>query len=264
MHPDPGSFVFSVMASSADSIRAALNYYKGRGFKKIGVLNSTDATGSDGDTIIAEGMKLPAYAGISVVAQEHFNPTDISVGAQISRLKASGAQALLAFTTGTPLRTVLRGMADGGWDVPVFTSQGNMSVSQLDGYRAFMPKELLFPGYPVVTPEHVADRGVREKVDAFRSAMKAAGLPPDLLHATPWDAGFLMAETLHRSGSNASAQQLREAFSSVRNWPGVFGRYDFTTSPNRGLNLGWIILSKWDPAHSTWIAVSKEAGEPLK
>jgi branched-chain amino acid transport system substrate-binding protein len=264
LHPEPGSYAYSVMASSHDSIIAALNYYKGRGYKKIGVLNGTDATGSDGDAIIADAMKQPAYAGLTIVAQEHFNPTDISVAAQIARIKSSGAQAMVAFTTGTPLATVLRGMSDAGLDIPVFTSQGNMSVAQLDGYRAFVPKELLFPGYPVVTPESVGDAGVREKVDAFRSEMKADNYTPDLLHATPWDVGLLMAETFRKLGPNATAQQLRDAFNAVKNWPGAFGRYDFPANPGRGLGLNWVIIARWDAAHSTWSAASKGGGEPLK
>jgi branched-chain amino acid transport system substrate-binding protein len=264
MHPEPGSYVYSVMASSRDSIAAALNYYKGRGYKKIGVLNTTDATGSDGDTIIADAMKQPAYSTLAIVAQEHFNPTDISVAAQISRIKASGAQAMVAFTTGTPLGTVLRGMSDAGLDIPIFTSQGNMSVTQLDGYKAFVPKELLFPGYPVVTPDGVADSGVRDKVDAFRSDMKTANFAPDLLHATPWDAVLLIADAFKKLGPNATPQQLRDAFNGVKNWPGAFGRYDFPANPGRGLGLNWVIIARWDAAHSTWSAASKGGGEPLK
>ena len=147
MVPTPGSYVMAVMAPSRDSIVAGLNYFRGRGFKKLGVLDSTDATGADTDASIVELMKLPAYAGMSVVAMEHFNIADLSVAAQISRIKAGGAQAMFGFTTGTPVATILRGMADGGLDIPVFTSQGNMSIAQLDSYKAFMPKELLFPGY---------------------------------------------------------------------------------------------------------------------
>jgi branched-chain amino acid transport system substrate-binding protein len=264
MRPEPGSYVLGVMASSRDSLIAGLNYFKARGLTKIGVLNGTDATGADADAILAELIKLPEYAGLSYVAVEHFNPSDLSVAAQISRIKGSGAKALVSLTTGTPVATVLRGMADGGLDIPVFTSQGNMSIAQLDSYRAFAPKELLFPGYAALAPDQISDAGVREKVEGFKADMKAANLSPDLLHATPWDPVFLIAEAFKRAGPGANAQQLRTALAGIRNWPGVFGRYDFVATPNRGLGVNWIIVSKWEPARSTWVAVSKGGGEPLK
>ena len=264
MRPDAGSFVFAVMASTRDSIVAGMNYFKGRGLKKIAILDSTDATGADADSILAELIKLPAYAGMSFVAQEHFNVTDLSVAAQISRIKASGAQAMFGFTTGTPVATILHGMADAGLDIPVFTSQGNMSIAQLDGYKAFLPKELLFPGYAALAPDAVKDGGVKDKVEAFRADMKAANLSPDLLHATPVDPVYLIQEMFKRAGPNATPEQLRVALGSIRNWPGVFGRYDFPATPNRGLGVNWIIVSKWDPAHSVWLPVSNGGGEPLK
>jgi branched-chain amino acid transport system substrate-binding protein len=264
MRPDPGSYVMAVMASSRDSILAGLNYFRARGFKKIGVLDSTDATGVDADESIVDLMKTPAYAGMSVVAMEHFNIADLSVAAQISRIKAAGAQAMIGFTTGTPIATILRAMADGGLDIPIFTSQGNMSIAQLDSYKAFLPKELLFPGYAALAPDAIGDAGVREKVAAFRAEMKTANLSPDLLHATPWDPVLLIQEAFKRAGANATPEQLRVAFAGLRNWPGIFGRYDFPASPNRGLGANWIIISKWSPSTSTWVAVSSGGGGPIK
>ena len=264
MRPDAGGYVMAVMASSRDSTLVGLRYFRDRGFKKIGVLNTTDATGADADSLLADAIALPAYAGMSFVAQEHFNPGDLNVAAQIAHIKASGAQALVAFTTGTPIATVLHGMNDAGLDIPVFTSQGNMSIRQLDSYKSFAPKELLFPGYPALAPDSVADADVREKVEAFRAEMAAANLSPDLLHATPWDPVYLIVEAFKRAKPTATADQLRSAILGIRNWPGVFGRYDFVKTPNRGLGDNWIIVSKWEPSRSTWVAVSKAGGAPLK
>ena len=43
---------------------------------------------------------------MTVVAREHFNLTDISVAAQMANIKSSGAQALIAWSTGTPVATI--------------------------------------------------------------------------------------------------------------------------------------------------------------
>jgi branched-chain amino acid transport system substrate-binding protein len=67
----------------------------------------------------------------SIVAREHFNPTDLSVSAQMTRIKASRAQALVAWSTGTPAATLLRGVVDVGLNLPVIAT----SVSAWPGTR---------------------------------------------------------------------------------------------------------------------------------
>ncbi len=257
---EAGSYAFGVMASSRDCLIAGLNYFKSRGLKRIAVLNGTDATGADGDEILAELIKLPDYAGMSYVDYEHYNLSDLSVSAQISRIKASGAQALISYTTGAPVATVFHGMADAGLNIPVFTSNGNMSIAQLDGYKSFAPKELLFAGYAAFDAHPVSDAGVKRKIAEFKSDMKASNLSPDLLHAIPWDPATLVVEAFRRVGPNATAAQLRDSLASVVDWPGMLGRYDYHAIPNRGLGLKALTVLKWDPVHSGWVGASKADG----
>jgi branched-chain amino acid transport system substrate-binding protein len=244
-----------VMSSSRDFIQAGMTYFKNRGFKRIAVLNGTDATGADGDEILNELIKLPEYAGMTFVDYEHFNLTDMSVAAQVSRVKASGAQALFSYTTGTPIATVLHGLADAGMEIPVFSSNGNMSIAQLDGYKSFVPKELIFGAYPAFDTAPAPDAAVRAKIDEFRSLMKGGGYAPDLLHAIPWDAAFLVVDAFRKVGPNATAAQLRDYVNGTTNWAGLMGRYDFKASPNRGLGLKAVIMVKWDPAHSNFVGI---------
>ena len=253
LRPDPGGYAYSVMASSRDCLIAGLNYFKSRGFKRIGVLNGTDATGADGDEILGDLIKSPDYAGMSFVAYEHYNLADLSVSAQVSRIKAAGAQGLIAYTTGAPIATVLHGVADAGLDIPVFTSNGNMSVAQLDGYKSFAPKDLLFAGYAAFDADPVADKGVAQKIAGFQTSMKAANLSADLLHAIPWDPAVLIVEAYRRVGANATSAQLRDSLANVVNWPGMLGRFDFHAIPNRGLGLKALVVLKWDPSHSGWV-----------
>jgi branched-chain amino acid transport system substrate-binding protein len=253
LRPDPGSYGYAVMASSRDCFIAGLNYFKTRGLKRIGVLNGTDATGADADEILAELIKFPEYAGMSYVAYEHFNLADLSVSAQISRIKSAGAQAMIAYTTGAPIATVLHGMADAGLEIPLFSSNGNMSIAQLDGYKSFVPKELLFPAYAAFDAGPVSDAGVKQKIALFQTEMKSANMAPDLLHAIPYDPATLIVEAYRRVGPNATAAQLRDALGGVTNWPGMLGRYDFRAIPNRGLGVKALIMLRWDPASSTWV-----------
>ncbi len=159
IHPAPGSYQFSAMYSSDDILGVSMRYLRERGLKRIAVLNGTDASGQDADQILQALIKTPEYqnAGVTFVAYEHYNLNDLSVVAQLTRIKAAGAQAFIAFTTGTAIATVLHGMQDLGLDIPCVTSPGNMSYAQMESYKAFMPKELLFAGPPALVPEQLTD-----------------------------------------------------------------------------------------------------------
>ena len=52
IHPAAGSYQFSALYSSDDILAVSLRYLRARGFKKIAVLNGTDASGQDADTIL--------------------------------------------------------------------------------------------------------------------------------------------------------------------------------------------------------------------
>ena len=91
IHPKPGSYTFSASSDSVDQIAAVMRYYRMKGWTKLAVLDTTDASGQDGDRAVDQILDYPENKGVMTkVIQEHFNPTDISVAAQIKRIKASG------------------------------------------------------------------------------------------------------------------------------------------------------------------------------
>jgi branched-chain amino acid transport system substrate-binding protein len=263
IHPAPGSFQFSAMYSSDDILGVSMRYLRERGFKKIAVLNGVDASGQDADTILQALIKTPDYAnaGVTFVAYEHYALTDLSVVAQLERIKAAGAQAIIAFTTGTAIATVLHGYVDTGLDLPLVTSPGNMSYAQMESYASFMPKELLFAGPPALVPDQLTDAGVKKAVASFTATFKNAGSQrPDLLAAVAWDPMGLVSSVLEKRGLDATPAQIRDELAGTRDWPGALGRYNFVAVPQRGVSQTWVIMERWDPAKDAWVAVSKPGG----
>jgi branched-chain amino acid transport system substrate-binding protein len=263
VEPPAGSFQFSAMYSADDILGVSMRYLKDRGFKKIAVLNGTDASGQDADRILQAIIKTPEYvnAGVTYVAYEHYALSDLSVTAQLSNIKQSGAQAFIAFTTGTAIATVLHGMQDVGLDIPLVTSPGNMSYAQMESYKAIMPKELLFAGPPALVPDELRDRGVRDAVARFTSTFKTAGgKRPDLLAAVAWDPLGALAAVLNKVGLGATPEQLRAELASTKDWTGALGRYNYVATPQRGVNQDWVIMERWDPDKDAWVAISKPGG----
>ena len=69
--------------------------------------------------------------GVQLVTDEHFNVSDVSVTAQLARVKASGAHVTFVHVTGTALGTVLRNAYDLGFGLPVMTDSGNIDYTHV-------------------------------------------------------------------------------------------------------------------------------------
>jgi branched-chain amino acid transport system substrate-binding protein len=112
--PPSGSYLFAASVSTRESIIGLFRYLRGKGVRKLALLTSTDASGTIGEQQAVSVLGEPEFKTMQLVARERFGVTDLSVAAQIERIKAAGAEAIDAWTTGTPFGTVLRGAYDAG------------------------------------------------------------------------------------------------------------------------------------------------------
>jgi branched-chain amino acid transport system substrate-binding protein len=258
--PVNGGYVFAFGADTSHTTAVSMHYLKARGITRIGMISSTDASGQDGDKSVDAAA---ASEGIQLLDHEHFNPTDISVTAQVVRLKAANPQAVVVWTTGTPFGTVLRAIQEAGLDLPVVSTNGNITYGQMKQYKQFLPKDLWFPGAAFLDPVRLDDKGVIAAVKTFNDGIAAQGGKPDWGNNNCYDGARLFVEALKKYGPNATPVQVRDYIASVQNWPGINGRYDFVKEPQRGLGDNSIVMVRWNNATESWTALSKPGGQPL-
>ncbi len=264
VNPEPGSFVFSSSSAADDQSIAVLNYFRMNGWTKIAEINNTDATGQANEksnTALVEASK-----DLKLVDTEHFNPTDISVTAQMTHIEGSGAQAFLAGVTGTPAASVLKAMIQLGMNTPIEISSGNQSFPQMEQWRAFLPKGLVLSSS--LFPEHDGllklDPRVEKAQHDMYAALAAHGLKADNMEATSWDAGLIVVNALRALGPNATAVQVRDYILNLTDFPGIDGLYNFKKYPARGLGPDSATVVRFDAATKSWVWLTLPGGAPLK
>jgi branched-chain amino acid transport system substrate-binding protein len=268
LHPPDGSYGFTYGLSAGELTAVVLRYWKAKGIHKIAGLFTTDATGQDGETAMREALaKVP---GFTVTGIEHFGQTDLQITAQVTRLKSSGAEALDAWTSGTPLGTVLRGVHEIGWDVPVNTSLANAVPEQLVQYASFLPKELMMAslGYQVIGIGNTPAATKLAKA-TFLDAMHQVGVAePGVPNVLPWDPMMLMIGAIRKVGPSATAQQVRDYILAQSAYAGANGMYNFTKTTksserNRAVDPMSSGVIRWDKDSKTLPIISKPGGAPL-
>lgn len=262
--PTPkGGYSFVGGFSNAASVRVSLNYFKQRGWDRVAMLTPIDATGQEGEQDFSAGVALPEYRGLTIVANEHFNITDISVAAQLARIQAAKPDVLIAWTTGAPLGTILNGMQETGYNFPVVTSWGNLTYTAMNQFGGLVPKAGLYFTGPRFLDADVLQGSDRTAVDTFIDAMRDAGVRPDAVLATEWDVGLVVVDALRHVPPRPTPDQVRRYIESIHGLPGAASSFDFRDRSQRGITAATIVVARWDPTAKTFVAVSSPGGKPL-
>jgi branched-chain amino acid transport system substrate-binding protein len=265
IHPEKGDYVFTSSVSTLDLASALITFYRMKGWTKIALITSTDASGQDAERGIKEVLARPDNKDVSLVANEHFTPTDVSVSAQIEKIHAAQAQAMIAWSTGGPIGTVFKGIVQAGLDIPVATTNGNMTLAQMSQYADFLPKQLFIPSseWPKHDASLALDPAVEKAQAGFYAAYDAAKVTPDVAAGLAWDPALLIVDALRKLGPNATAVQVRDHLAKLQGFAGISGLYDFPKIPQRGLDEKDAVVTRWVPEQKTWVVVSKPTGIPL-
>jgi branched-chain amino acid transport system substrate-binding protein len=259
MQPAKGSFVYSVSTSSVDMIAVALRYFRERGWTRIARLTTTDATGQEADAAFAKWLALPVNNGMTIVDDEHFAVADISVTAQMARIKAANPQVVVIWATGTPMGTALRANSDLGLDVPVYVTNSNMTTTQAKQYAPIIPKQYYSaaPGYVAGVSQSPTSKSAQR---AYDEAIATASLRNDYVSGIAWDAGLIVTSALTKLGTSATAAQINEYIQHLANFSGISGTYDFTDGSQRGLGQQNLMVMRYDPTSLRWNSVSAFGG----
>ena len=262
VHPATGSYQFSSSADTHALIEALVRYFRLRGLTQIAFMTSTDASGQDAERGFDEVLKLPENAGLKAVERQRFNPTDVSVSAQIERIKAANPQAFIAWSTGAPITTVFKAVLQAGLDVPFGTTNGNQTYAQMNQAKNFLPKELYIPTsvFPPHDGLYQLDPRVEKQQKKFYAAYAQANVKPDNMSALAWDPGVMVIDALRTLGTKATAKQVKEWLDSQTSYAGINGIDDFKAVPQRGLTVKNAVVTRWDAAADTWKVVSQPTG----
>jgi branched-chain amino acid transport system substrate-binding protein len=268
-HPKRGGMVFSAAASTASQTAAFVNFAKAKGWKRVGAITSTDASGQDGWEGIEKNAKATGGA-VAVTDHETFAPTDVSVTSQLAKIKATKPDAVFVWSTGTPVSSVFKGMQQLGMSkTPTMTTNGNAAYAAMQKLKTILPDQLFFPGGAFQFDLSQLQGEQKQVVSTFDTAMKRQGsVVPDEGNALAWDPGLILVSALRKVGPDASAKEISSYINKLTGHTGIAGTYNFVdpgvAPDNRGIGTDSVMISRWDPSKNRWVGVSGPGGKSLR
>lgn len=235
IRPEPSSWQWSASASTEELAVRLVSYWKKHGITRIGLIYTTDSSGADG--AMSVGKAVRTVGGVRVVASTSYSPDAVSVGSQAQNLASAKPQAVVVWSTGGAAGIAFKGLQEAGLDVPVATTDGNLTYAFLDRIAAFLPKTLLIPAtrdfwyreVPATAHETALER------DFHQDYRTRFGSAPDLGPGVAYDGVMLIAHALALAHGDRHAA--KTALESVEDFPGVVGTYSMTADDHRGLGL---------------------------
>lgn len=217
------------------------------GYGSIGCVASDDTSGQNYLSAIQGSAIEGSAAGAAglEVSSETFNLNDVDISAQLTRLRDQDPDALYACTTGAGLVTILQGMQQLGFDVPIFVGSGSATLAIANTVKDILPTAGAFTGGELIqvpTDLDLSDpqqAAIADFADEFEAEF---GYAPDYFAAQAVDILTMLAEEIAATGEDdPDAAAIAAELEDREPYVGLHLTYDFTADNHRGTGLSGVI-----------------------
>jgi len=221
-------YLFKVAPAVRDFMTALADFAKRKGYKRVALLNMTDAFGQSE----AKNFKelAPKY-GLEIVAAETMGVEDTSVTAQLTKIRAAnpdmiynGASSRIAILSYKQIKQM-------GIKTPLVVTQAAISKAFYDAIGGTKEADGL------LVPIQLGSFGTAaggETAKLYSELEKAMGRVPPYFATFGFDVG-LMTEAAVKN-SDGSREGIRNALESLHELPGLNGPISYTPQDHTGQN----------------------------
>jgi branched-chain amino acid transport system substrate-binding protein len=225
------SYIFKTAQADALAVERIIDYLKVKKIKKVGFINDSNAFGASGRD---QWNALAAKSGIQTVAMESFGSDDTDMTAQLTKIKAAKAQAIVCWGTNPGPAIVAKNASRLGIKAPVIMSHGisNKKFIELAGSAA---EGIIFPAGKLLVANSLPGGGSEKNalVKYAKDFEKAYAKPANTFGGHAWDAFMLVAKALAKAGPDKA--KIRSEIENTRGFVGISGQFNFSTTDHYGL-----------------------------
>ena len=240
---DPKSmpkWTFKSPYKAADAMGKICQYMNKHGIKKIGFIYSNEGFGKDGLRNVK--VQAPKY-GVEIVAQEAFQPKDVDMTAQLTRINGKGVDAIIAWTVGPAMGIIAKNIKQLGIKAPLFECHGAgdpifWKVAGESGEGVMMPST------KIVVGDQLPDSDIQKKMilDYVKAYQAKFNREPGTMVAYGADAAFITVNAIKKVGPDRA--KIRDAIENTTGYVGISGIYNISPQDHNGLSMDDIVMIK--------------------
>jgi len=238
-------WIFKSAQSNEHTAPAQVQYAASLGVASIANLYVNNAYGEDGAIAIRQAAQ---DAGIPIVLEETFDAADTDMTAQLTKVRASGAEALLVTAIPPAAAILTRQFHEMGLTIPLVHNHGIGMQSFIDLAGAEAAEGVVFPMGKVIAAETLPDDDPQKPVLLqFVADYQAAGGAQGMHFAGhAWDGIQLVARALAAlpEGMPLAEQRaaIRDSLETTTGFAGIGGIFNLSPQDHVGLSADDIVL----------------------
>jgi branched-chain amino acid transport system substrate-binding protein len=235
-------WVFQTPWSNTLVVPFTLKRLQADGIKKIGVIADSGGFGKDGVAVLkAEAPKF----GMTIVSEQSFNPGDADMSSQLTKIKASGAQAVVMWTAGSEAATIAKNMQQLKMTIPLVGSHGNARAEFITGAGAAAEGFTFAAGKILVPDTYGAGTEPFKVATDFVTRYSAKyGKAPDTFAGHAYDAFWITVNAIKAAGPDSGGAKLRDAIEATSGFVGIGGTFTYTATNHNGMTEGDLVTYK--------------------
>jgi len=225
-------WVFKTPQKDSDAVIRIYEYMNEQRISKVAIITGTTGFGSEGRMQL---KKLAPDYGITIVADETYGPKDTDMTVQLTRIKATEAQAVVNWSIVAAQAIVVKNMRQLGMTIPLFQSHGfgNIKFAQAAGEAA---EGLIFPAGRLLAVDTLPPAHPQKEVLArYKEKYETKyGENVSTFGGHAWDALQLIILALRATGPDRA--RIREFIENVKGFVGTGGIFYYSAEDHTGLN----------------------------
>ncbi|NPV06379.1 MAG: ABC transporter substrate-binding protein [Anaerolineae bacterium] len=239
------AWVFKTAASNEHTAPLQVEYARAKGITRIANLYVNNAYGEDGAIAIREAA---AAAGVEIVYEDTFEEADTDITSQITKVRASQAEAVLVTAIPPAAAVFTRQYRELGVELPLIHNHGIGMPAFVSLAGPENAEGVVFPMSKLVAYESLPDDDPQKPVIAqfvadYRASTKQE---PSSFAGHAWDGLNIVIEALKRlpEGLSLAEQRarLRDEIEATKDFVGIDGVFNFTPEDHVGLSANDMVL----------------------
>lgn len=222
------------------AVSRALEYLEANKLTDIAVLFVANSFGEDGRSHI---QRLAPEYGLKVVAVESIGPADVDATAQLTKIRASGAKALILWVVGGPAVITYKNIKQMGLNLTIIGNHGLANSA----FRKAVGDNIL--NTQIVTPKIFVAKDLPES-DPLKRGMvgfaeeytKKYQQGPGTFAADHYDALAMLAEAIGKVGPDSA--RIRDYLeTNIRGFKGMTGLFTYGPTDHGGLTADSLAIT---------------------
>jgi len=240
-------WIFKTAQSNKHTAPVQVQYAKAKGLTKIANFYVNNAYGEDGAEAIREAAEA---AGLEIVLEETFEAADTDMTAQLTKLRASDAQALLVTAIPPAAAILTKQFHEMAIDMPIIHNHGIGMKPFIDLAGVDAAEGVIFPMGKLVAASALADDDPQKTilVNFVKDYEESSGSPSSTFAGHAWDAVQITLEALKRLPDGLTLEEqrarLRDEIEKTSGFAGTGGVFNMSAEDHVGLSPDHVIMAR--------------------